>query len=77
MRGMEESAAKNPNKKLDIKLALEDGDMVATHSHLRQRPDDIGGAVVHIFRIKNGQIVELWDLGQEIPKDSVNKNGMF
>ena len=28
----------------------EDGDFVAVHSHVRQRPGDLGAAVVHIFR---------------------------
>lgn len=34
-------------------------------------------AVVHIVRIAGGKIVGLWDLGQEIPKDSPNALGMF
>jgi predicted SnoaL-like aldol condensation-catalyzing enzyme len=38
---------------------------------------DVEYAVVHIARIEGGRIVELWDVGQEIPKDSPNANGMF
>jgi predicted SnoaL-like aldol condensation-catalyzing enzyme len=37
---MEENAAQNPNKVLEIQRALQDGDLVAVHSHVRQRPDD-------------------------------------
>lgn len=74
---MEDNAALNPLKSLTVKLALEDGDMVAVLSHIRQRPDDIGFAVVHVFRFDHGRIAELWDVGQEIPRDSVNQNGMF
>lgn len=77
MLAMEENAAKNPNKKLEIKLTLEDKDLVATYSHMQQNPEDIGTAVVHIFRFRNGQIVELWDVGQAIPQESINQNRMF
>jgi predicted SnoaL-like aldol condensation-catalyzing enzyme len=32
---------------------------------------------VHIFRFRGDKIVELWDLGQEVPESSPNENGMF
>lgn len=31
----------------------------------------------HIFRFQGDRIVELWDVWQEIPKDSANEHGMF
>lgn len=74
---MEENAAKSPNKALEVKLALQEGDIVAVHSHVKQNQDDLGAAVVHIFRFHNEQIVELWDLGQPVPESSPNTNGMF
>jgi predicted SnoaL-like aldol condensation-catalyzing enzyme len=74
---MEENAAKNPNKVLEIQRALEDGDFVAIHSHVRQNPTDPGAAVVHIFKFQGDRVIELWDLGQPIPKNSPNENGMF
>jgi predicted SnoaL-like aldol condensation-catalyzing enzyme len=77
MKAMEDNAIKNPDKILDIKRVLQDGNMVATHSYVRQRPDDPGGAVVHIFRFENDRIVELWDLGQPVPLETVNENGIF
>ncbi len=79
LRAMEESAAKNPNKKFEIKKVLEDGDIVATYSHVQQRRGDLdlNIAVIHMFRFMEGMIVEMWDVGQEIPKDSPNENGMF
>jgi predicted SnoaL-like aldol condensation-catalyzing enzyme len=77
MLAMEESAAKNPNKKLEIKLVLEDGDLVATYSRVQQNPEDLGGAVVHIFRLEGDLIAEMWDIGQAVPGDAVNENGMF
>ncbi len=77
MLAMEENAAKNPNKKLEIKFTLEDRNLVATYSHVQQSPGDLGGAVVHIFRFEGDHIVEMWDIGQAVPEDSPNENGMF
>ena len=77
MVAMEENAAKNPNKVLEIQRALQDGDLVAVHSRIKQTPDDRGGAVVHIFRFHGDRIVELWDVGQPIPENSPNQHGMF
>ncbi|KPL58863.1 nuclear transport factor 2 family protein [Rossellomorea vietnamensis] len=77
MQAMEENAAKNPDKIFEVKRAMEDGESVAVHSHVRQNPDDPGAVVVHIFRFENGKIVELWDIGQPIPEESLNENGVF
>lgn len=77
MLAMDESAVKNPQKILEIKRALGEGDIVMVHSHVKQNPEDRGGAVVHIFRFQDGRIVELWDVGQAIPENSPNENGMF
>jgi predicted SnoaL-like aldol condensation-catalyzing enzyme len=77
MAAMEENAAMTPDKVLEVQRALEDGDLVAVHSRVRQRPDDPGGAVVHIFRFEGDRVVELWDVGQDVPPDSPNEHGMF
>ncbi|MGD6846600.1 nuclear transport factor 2 family protein [Rossellomorea aquimaris] len=77
MSAMEENAAGNPDKILEVKRAIQEGDTVAVHSHVRQNPEDLGGAVVHIFRFQDDRIVELWDVGQAIPEDSPNENGVF
>jgi len=77
MIAMEDNARKNPNKFLEIKKTLQDGNLVATHSHVRQNPGDPGAAVVHIFRFEDDKISELWDLGQPVPLETVNENGMF
>ncbi|MGZ6485526.1 MAG: nuclear transport factor 2 family protein [Pseudobdellovibrio sp.] len=76
-QGMIESAQKKPNKKFEIKMVIQDEDVVSAFSHLKFHADDIGMAVVHILKFKNEKIIEMWDLGQPIPKDSPNKNGMF
>lgn len=77
MTAMEENARQAPGKEFEIKHALEDGDMVAVHSLVKQKPGDRGAAVVHIFRFEHDKIVELWDLGQAVPEETVNENGMF
>lgn len=77
MAGMEENARQNPDKVLEVKRAIAEGDFVAVHSHVRQKPGDLGAAVVHIFRFQNGRIVELWDLGQPLQENSQNQYGMF
>jgi predicted SnoaL-like aldol condensation-catalyzing enzyme len=77
MAGMEENARQNPDKRLDVLHALEDGDLVAVHSRVQQKPDDRGAALVHLFRFEGDRIVELWDIGQPVPAETVNTNGMF
>jgi predicted SnoaL-like aldol condensation-catalyzing enzyme len=75
--GMKANAQRNPLKVLEVKRVIAEGDFVVTHSHVRQNPEALGAAVVHIFRFEHGKIVELWDLGQPIPEKSQNENGMF
>jgi predicted SnoaL-like aldol condensation-catalyzing enzyme len=75
--GMLENATKHPDKLFEVKMAIEEGDRVAVLSHLRMKPGERGMSVVHILRFDAGRIVEMWDLGQPIPEDSVNENGMF
>ncbi len=77
MLGMEENAAKFPEKVFQVQRALVDEDLVAVHSRMRVGPDGPEMAVVHIFRFDAGRIVELWDIGQAVPGDSPNANGMF
>jgi len=77
MRAMEENAAQHPDKTLEVHHALRDGDLVAVHSHVRMNPKDRGMALVHIFRFDSDRIAELWDMGQPVPEESPNENGMF
>jgi predicted SnoaL-like aldol condensation-catalyzing enzyme len=74
---MAENAKQNPDKTVDVEHALEDGDLVAVHSRVRQKPGGQEMAVVHLFRFVGDRIVELWDVGQPVPADSPNEHGMF
>ena len=77
MLAMEKDARTNPEKKLEVKHAIEEGDLVVVHSHVKQNPEDLGVALVHIFRFQDGRIIELWDLAQPVPEDLTNENGIF
>ena len=53
------------------------GDLVVVHSHLTRKPGDRGMAVMDVFRLENGKIVEHWDVMQEVPETAVKSNTMF
>jgi predicted SnoaL-like aldol condensation-catalyzing enzyme len=74
-QAMHESHAQFPVKQFKRKNVLADGDLVAVHSSIVLKADDPGITVVHLFRFKNGKIVEMWDVGQEIPHESPNSDG--
>ncbi len=77
MYAMIENSQGFPQKQVDIKHCLQDGDLVAIHSKVKLHRDDPGAALVHIFRFAAGKIVELWDIGQSTPESSPNQYGMF
>ncbi|WP_156681207.1 nuclear transport factor 2 family protein [Sphingomonas profundi] len=74
---LEGFAAATPGLSMDVKRILVDGDIAAVHLHLRMSPDDRGMAVVDLFRVKGGRIVEHWDVVQPVPAESGNDNSMF
>lgn len=69
--------AQNPGACAEIKRVIAEGDLVTIHNNSKQNPDDRGSAVVDIFRIENGRVVEHWDVVQQIPEKSMNQNTMF
>jgi predicted SnoaL-like aldol condensation-catalyzing enzyme len=76
-KGMAEAAAKFPDTKLEVQRIFEEGELVAVHSRVQHGPGGPAISVVHIFRFEGDRIAELWDVGQQQPEDSPNKNGMF
>jgi len=67
--------AQFPNLHADIKQIFADGDFV--HVHGVRVPGERGSAIVDIFKLEDGKIVEHWDVLQPIPETSANTNGMF
>ncbi len=80
-RALEQAMIENhlhfPAKQYTMKNVLGDGKLVAVHGHIVLRPGDAGIAVVHLFRFQDHKIVEIWDIGQPVPLDSPNRDGMF
>ena len=68
---------KFPNAKSEIKRVFAEGDYVILHVHSVREPGTRGRAIVDIFRLENGKIVEHWDVVQDVPEKAANSNGMF
>ncbi|MET0220517.1 MAG: ester cyclase [Tardiphaga sp.] len=68
---------KFPDSHSEIKQAFADGDMVILHVHAVREKGTRGNAIVDIFKLENGKIVEHWDVIQPVPEKSANGNGMF
>jgi len=68
---------KFPNSKSEIKRAVAEGDYVVLHVHSVREPGQRGRAIVDIFRLENGKIVEHWDVIQDVPETAANSNTMF
>jgi predicted SnoaL-like aldol condensation-catalyzing enzyme len=69
--------ANYPTLRVEMKRIFADGDYVITHVHGVREPGHPGSAIVEIFRLEDGKIVEHWDVLQEIPDESSNDNGMI
>ena len=67
----------HPKSRVEIKRVLADGDLVVLHLHAITDEHDRGRAIVDIFRVENGKIVEHWDVIQDVPENSANTNTMF
>lgn len=69
--------AATPEAVHDIKRAFVDGDHVTVHYNVRRWPGDLGWAVMDIFRIEDGMIVEHWDVMQDVVEGGPNPLGPF
>jgi predicted SnoaL-like aldol condensation-catalyzing enzyme len=68
---------KFPNAKSEIKRVFADGDFVILHVHAVREPGTRGNAIIDIFKLEKGKVVEHWDVVQPIPEKAANNNGMF
>ena len=67
----------SPDATHSIKRSFVDGDHVIVHYHVQRWPGDPGFAVIDIFRVEDGMIVEHWDVLQDIQPDGPNAAGIF
>ena len=74
---MDANAREHPQKELHVQRTIAEGPLVVVHASVQHDPGQQPAAVVHIFRFEDGQIRELWDIGQEGREDSPNTAGMF
>jgi predicted SnoaL-like aldol condensation-catalyzing enzyme len=66
-----------PKSHMEIKRVFSDGDFVVLHCHWIRVPGEPGDAVVDLFRLENGKVVEHWDVIQPVPETAANRNTMF
>ncbi|MFC4209816.1 hypothetical protein GJU39_22575 [Pedobacter petrophilus] len=73
----EEMASKFPQKKVEFKRVISEGDLVVIHCY-QHWPGDKDYGAIDIFRFdQQGKIVEHWDVLQIVPEKSKNQNGIF
>lgn len=67
-----------PNSRVVVKHTVAQGDMVAVHVFWDQKPGEtLGVAIIDLYRLENGKIVEHWDVVQDVPAKAANDNTMF
>ncbi len=76
-KGMEENFQQFPHKAIEIKHVFEDKEFIIVHLKVQLKPGAADYVIIHIFRFEDGKIAELWGAAEEVPRNSVNTNGIF
>ncbi|MFI5799953.1 ester cyclase [Streptomyces sp. NPDC051677] len=79
-KGFFASVLENPGFSVSVKQVIAQGDYVAIHALYKFAPDDPGTPVLDLYRVRDGKVVEHWDVIQSVPAVSAvsaNDNTMF
>lgn len=68
--------AQMPDARFVPHRIIAEGDLVVAHSLFTPAPGATGMAVVDIFRVVDGRIVEHWDVKEEVPSQTANGRAM-
>lgn len=74
---LEELLERYPERIFTIHRVIASDDLVAVHYHSQSTPEDLGFAVVDIFKVEGCRMIEHWDVVQAVPEQSANDNTMF
>ena len=66
-----------PNHRARVVRSFADGDHVILHVHIMNAPEVKDIAVMDIFRVENGKLLEHWDVASPVPETAKNRNGVF
>lgn len=71
--------ARDPRPITTVKHVLAQGSLVGVHSHRSTEPSDemTGTAVIEVFDVRQGRIVEHWTFTQDVPASSRSGYSMF
>ncbi|MCP2341541.1 nuclear transport factor 2 family protein [Actinomadura rupiterrae] len=65
-----------PDLHVQVRQLVAEGDYVTARVHAVRVPGQRGVAIMDMFRLENGKLVEHWDVMQDIPEHSENPNEM-
>jgi predicted SnoaL-like aldol condensation-catalyzing enzyme len=67
----------SPAHEAVIVRSFVDGEYVFLHVHIKSGVEAANIAVMDLFRVENGRLMEHWDVAQPVPESARNANGMF
>ncbi|MDX6584789.1 MAG: hypothetical protein QOI10_3973 [Solirubrobacterales bacterium] len=68
---------KDPHSIVSKPIVVAQGKLVAVRYHYQKNKADLGQAVVEIYQVRHGRIVQRWTVVQNVPATSANSNTMF
>ncbi len=66
-----------PQHRAHIVRSFVDGDYVTLHVHILNGAEAKDIAVMDIFRVENGKLMEHWDVACPVPEAAKNTHGVF